>query len=188
MLIAFNKPYGVLCKFSAEPARPTLADFIRVPSVYPAGRLDADSEGLLLLTDDGALQARIASPRFKLAKTYWAQVEGTPTEAALERLRSGVNLGDFTTRVAGVRQIDEPPELWPRDPPIRWRAKIPTSWLEITLREGKNRQVRRMTAAVGLPTLRLIRAAIGTLSVRGVAPGTWQETDERSLFGSASPC
>ncbi len=187
MLIAFNKPYGVLCKFSAEAERLTLADFIRVPAVYPAGRLDADSEGLLLLTDDGALQARIASPRFKLAKTYWAQVEGTPTDAALERLRSGVNLGDFTTQPAGVRQIDEPEQLWPRAPPIRWRAKIPTTWLELTLREGKNRQVRRMTAAVGLPTLRLIRAGIGALSVRSVAPGTWQEIDGRSVFGGANP-
>ncbi len=183
MLIAFNKPFGVLCKFSAEPDRATLADFIRVPGVYAAGRLDADSEGLLLLTDDGALQARISSPRFKLAKTYWAQVEGTPTEGAVERLRLGVNLGNFTSRPARARVIEEPADLWPRNPPIRWRAKIPTTWLELTLQEGKNRQVRRMTAAVGVPTLRLIRAAIGALSVRDVAPGTWEEIPEQALFG-----
>jgi 23S rRNA pseudouridine2457 synthase len=177
MLIAFNKPFGVACKFSPEPGRPTLADFISVPGIYPAGRLDTDSEGLLLLTDDGALQARIASPRHKLAKVYWTQVEGVPPDAALEALRCGVNLGDFTTVPAGARRIDEPSGLWPRDPPIRWRARIPTSWLELTLREGKNRQVRRMTARVGFPTLRLIRAAIGAVSVEALAPGEWREID-----------
>ena len=181
MLIAFNKPFGVICKFRPEPGRPTLADFIKVPDVYPAGRLDTDSEGLLLLTDDGALQARISSPRFKLAKIYWAQVEGVPDEAALASLRNGVTLSDFTTQPAGARAIEEPAHLWPRDPPIRYRAKIPTSWLEITLREGKNRQVRRLTAHVGLPTLRLVRASIGNVSVSGLAPGHWREVDVRSL-------
>lgn len=177
MLIAFNKPFGVICKFSPEPGRKTLADFIDIPGVYPAGRLDTDSEGLLLLTDDGALQARISSPRFKLAKVYWAQVEGVPTEDAFARLRKGVDLGDFTTQPAGARLIDEPPKLWPRDPPIRYRAKIPTSWLEITLREGKNRQVRRMTAKVGFPTLRLVRASIGDVKVDSLALGEWREID-----------
>ncbi len=177
MLIAFNKPFGVICKFSPEPGRPTLADFINVPNVYPAGRLDTDSEGLLLLTDDGVLQTRIADPQHKLAKRYWAQVEGVPTDAALAQLRGGVNLGDTTTRPADARLIDEPDDLWPRDPPIRYRAKIPTAWIELTLREGKNRQVRRMTAKVGFPTLRLVRAAIGNVRVEGLAPGTWREID-----------
>ena len=181
MLVAFNKPFGVACKFSPEPGRTTLADFIRVPGIYPAGRLDTDSEGLLLLTDDGALQARIANPRHKLAKVYWAQVEGEPSEAALEALRRGVDLGDFTTLPAGARRIDEPPGLWPRDPPIRWRARIPTSWLELTLREGKNRQVRRMTARVGFPTLRLIRAGIGDVRVEALAPGEWREIEPGQL-------
>jgi 23S rRNA pseudouridine2457 synthase len=177
MLIAFNKPFGVLCKFSPEPGRPTLADYIDMPGVYPAGRLDTDSEGLLLLTDDGALQARIANPRHKLAKVYWAQVEGAPTDAALQALRGGVDLGDFITQPAGARLIDEPAGLWPRNPPIRYRAKIPTAWLELTLREGKNRQVRRMTAKVGLPTLRLVRAGIGLVSVADLPPGQWREVD-----------
>jgi 23S rRNA pseudouridine2457 synthase len=177
MLLAFNKPYGVLCKFMPEPGRPTLADFIRIPHVYPAGRLDHDSEGLLLLTDDGPLQARITDPRHKLAKVYWAQVEGLPTEEALATLRRGVDLGEFTTRPAEARLIDEPPGLWPRDPPIRYRAKIPTSWLELTLREGRNRQVRRMTARVGFPTLRLVRARIGRIGLEGLAPGEWHEVD-----------
>jgi 23S rRNA pseudouridine2457 synthase len=184
LLIAFNKPFGVICKFSPEPGRPTLADFIDVPNVYPAGRLDTDSEGLLLLTDDGALQARIANPRHKLAKVYWAQVEGTPDDAALIALRSGVDLGNFVTLPASARLIGEPANLWPRDPPIRYRARIPTSWLELTLREGKNRQVRRMTARVGFPTLRLVRARIGEIGVEGVPLGTWREVDERSLDAS----
>ncbi len=183
MLIAFNKPYGVLCKFSPEPGRRTLADYIKVPNVYPAGRLDTDSEGLLLLTDDGALQARIANPRHKLAKIYWAQVEGAPTQAALTSLRNGVDLGDLTTRPADARLIDEPAELWPRDPPIRYRARIPTAWLELTLREGKNRQVRRMTARVGLPTLRLVRSGVGQVSVRGVVLGTWHAIDAAAPWG-----
>ena len=180
MLIAFNKPYGVICKFRPEPGRPTLADYIKVPDVYPAGRLDTDSEGLLLLTDVGVLQARISSPRHELAKVYWAQVESIPTESALADLRSGVDLGDFKTRPAGARSIDEPANLWPRDPPIRYRARIPTAWLEITLREGKNRQVRRMTARVGFPTLRLIRASIGRVSVADLVPGEWREIDSRA--------
>ena len=177
MLIAFNKPFGVICKFRPEPGRSTLADYIDVPGVYPAGRLDTDSEGLLLLTDDGVLQARIANPRHKLAKIYWAQVEGVPAEGALAALHDGVDLGDFTTKPAGVRIIDEPANLWPRDPPIRYRAKIPTTWLELTLREGKNRQVRRMTARVGFPALRLVRVAIGSVGVDGLAPGAWREID-----------
>ncbi len=181
MLIALNKPFGVISKFSPEPGVRTLADCVPVRDVYPAGRLDTDSEGLLLLTDDGALQARIANPRHKLAKTYWAQVEGVPTDAALDALRAGVDLGDFVTRPAGARLIEEPAGLWPRDPPIRYRAKIPTSWLEMTLREGKNRQVRRMTARVGFPTLRLVRAAIGNIDLTGLAPGEWREVDAREL-------
>jgi 23S rRNA pseudouridine2457 synthase len=180
VLIAFNKPFGVVCKFRREEGKRTLADFIDVPRVYPAGRLDTDSEGLLLLTDDGALQARIANPRHKLAKVYWAQVEGVPTELALAALRAGVDLGDFTTRPAGARPIDQPPGLWPRDPPIRFRAKIPAAWLEITLREGKNRQVRRMTARVGFPTLRLVRARIGRVALGDLGPGQWREIDARA--------
>ena len=177
MLIAFNKPFGVLCKFTPEPGRPTLADFIDIPAVYPAGRLDTDSEGLLLLTDNGVLQTRIADPSHKIAKIYWAQVEGEPTEAAVTALRDGVKLNDFTTQPAGARLIDEPANLWARDPPIRYRAKIPTAWLEVTLREGKNRQVRRMTAHVGFPTLRLVRAGIGAVRVDGLPLGMWREID-----------
>jgi 23S rRNA pseudouridine2457 synthase len=177
VLIAFNKPFGTVCKFRPDPGRRTLADYIAVRGVYPAGRLDTDSEGLLLLTDDGALQARIAHPRHKLAKVYWAQVEGAPTEAALAALKGGVDLGDFVTRPAGARLIDEPESLWPRDPPIRYRAKIPTSWLELTLREGKNRQVRRMTARTGFPTLRLVRVAVGGVALDGLAAGEWREID-----------
>jgi 23S rRNA pseudouridine2457 synthase len=184
MLIAFNKPFGVICKFSPEPGRATLADYIKVPNVYPAGRLDTDSEGLLLLTDDGVLQARIANPRHELAKVYWAQVEGIPTEPALASLRNGVDLGDFITKPARARLIDEPANLWPRDPPIRYRAKIPTAWLDLTIREGKNRQVRRMTARVGFPTLRLVRAAIGAVSVGTLALGEWREIDAASPWRS----
>lgn len=183
MLVAFNKPCGVACKFSPSPGRQTLADYLPIPRIYPAGRLDTDSEGLLLLTDDGALQARITSPRHKLAKVYWVQVEGEPTPGALDALRRGVDLGDFVTQPAGARRIDEPPTLWPRVPPIRHRAKIPTAWLELTLTEGKNRQVRRMTARVGFPTLRLVRAAIGKVDLGGLAPGAWRELDPRQLFG-----
>jgi 23S rRNA pseudouridine2457 synthase len=183
MLIAFNKPFGVICKFRPEPGQATLADYIELPDVYPAGRLDTDSEGLLLLTDDGVLQARIANPRHKLAKIYWSQVEGVPTEAALAVLRDGVDLGDFTTMPAGARLINEPTNLWSRDPPIRYRAKIPTTWLELTLREGKNRQVRRMTAKVGFPTLRLVRAAIGQVSVASLALGAWREIEPSAPWG-----
>jgi 23S rRNA pseudouridine2457 synthase len=175
VLIAFNKPFGVACKFGPEPGRKTLADYIDVRSVYPAGRLDTDSEGLLLLTDDGALQARVAEPRHKVAKVYWAQVEGSPSQAALDQLCKGVDLGDFTTQPARARLIEEPEGLWPRDPPIRHRAKIPTAWIELTIREGKNRQVRRMTAKVGFPTLRLVRAAIGNVGVEGLGLGAWRE-------------
>jgi len=177
MLLAFNKPYGVACKFGAVPGRQTLADYIKIKDVYPAGRLDTDSEGLLLLTDDGALQARITEPKHKLAKVYWAQVEGTASEAALQNLRDGVQLSEFRAQPAAARLIDEPAGLWPREPPIRYRARIPTTWIEITLREGKNRQVRRMTAKVGFPTLRLIRSAIGTLTLADLAPGKWREID-----------
>jgi 23S rRNA pseudouridine2457 synthase len=187
VLIAFNKPFGVVCKFRTESGERTLADYIRISGVYPAGRLDTDSEGLLLLTDDGALQARISSPRFKLPKVYWAQVEGIATEDAVAVLRNGVDLGDFVTQPAGARLIDPPESLWPRDPPIRYRAKIPTSWLELTLREGKNRQVRRMTARVGFPTLRLVRASIGNVRVQGLALGESREIDPAGLWGDRSP-
>ncbi len=175
MLIAFNKPFGVACKFSPEPGRKTLADYIDARGAYPAGRLDTDSEGLLLLTDDGVLQARIAEPKHKMAKVYWAQVDGVPPPTALDELRQGVNLGDFTTQPANAHLIEEPRELWRREPPIRYRARIPTAWIELTVREGKNRQVRRMTAKVGFPTLRLIRAAIGRVTLEGLAPGAWRE-------------
>ena len=174
-LILFNKPYGVLCQFSQDGSdKPTLAQYIKVPGVYPAGRLDTDSEGLLLLTDDGKLQARIADPRFKLAKTYLAQVEGVPDEAALEALRRGVQLKDGLTRPAEAEPIPTP-DLWPRGSPIRVRQTVPDSWIMLTLREGKNRQVRRMTAAVGFPTLRLVRWQIGEWSVEGLAPGEWRD-------------
>jgi 23S rRNA pseudouridine2457 synthase len=175
-LILFNKPYGVQSQFSGgvEDARDTLAAYIDLPGVYPAGRLDKDSEGLLLLTDDGQLQARIAEPRFKVAKTYLAQVEGVPGDAALEALRRGVKLKDGLTRPAKVEAIS-PPELWDRDPPIRFRKNVPDSWISLTISEGRNRQVRRMTAAVGLPTLRLVRVAIGDQPLGALLPGQWQE-------------
>ena len=177
-LILFNKPYGVICQFSSDGSpRPTLADFIKVPGVYPAGRLDLDSEGLLLLTDDGRLQARIADPKFKMAKTYLVQVEGDPDEAALTALRRGVRLKDGPTLPAEVERI-EAPELWPRDPPVRFRKSVPDCWLRLTIREGRNRQVRRMTAAVGLPTLRLVRWRIGEWTLEGVAPGAWREASK----------
>ncbi len=173
-LILLNKPYGTLCQFSPSEGRSTLKDFVPVPAVYPAGRLDTDSEGLLVLTDDGRLQARIADPRHKLEKRYWVQVEGVANDDQLESLRRGVDLGEFVTRPAGAVRIEEPVGLWARTPPIRYRAAIPTSWLEIRLREGRNRQVRRMTAKVGLPTLRLVRQAIGPWSLEGLAPGAWR--------------
>jgi 23S rRNA pseudouridine2457 synthase len=172
-VLLFNKPYGVICQFSRDGLHPTLADYISLPEFYPAGRLDTDSEGLLLLTDDGKLQHRITDPKHKLPKTYWVQVEGVPDEAALQRLRSGVKLGDFTTQPAEAHLMDEPANLWQRDPPVRFRKEIPTSWLQLTIREGKNRQVRRMTAAVGFPTLRLIRYAIGDWKLDEIPQGKW---------------
>ena len=178
-IVLFNKPYGVLSQFTPEGKWRALDAFIPVKGVYVAGRLDADSEGLLILTDDGKLQARIADPKHKLEKTYWAQVEGLPEEAALDRLRAGIALSDFTAQPAKVRVIDEPAALWQRDPPIRYRAAIPTAWLEIRIREGKNRQVRRMTAAIGYPTLRLIRAAVGATSLAGLALGQWRQIEGR---------
>ncbi|MET3390318.1 MULTISPECIES: pseudouridine synthase [Variovorax] len=174
-LIRFNKPYGVLSQFTPEGRWRGLKEFIDIPGVYVAGRLDADSEGLLLLTDDGRLQARIADPRFKMEKVYWVQVEGVPGEEALAALRNGVMLNDGPTRPARARLLDPPPEVWERTPPIRERKSIPTAWIELAIREGRNRQVRRMTAAVGLPTLRLIRAAIGPHTLEGLAPGTWSD-------------
>ncbi|HET9045872.1 MAG TPA: pseudouridine synthase [Casimicrobiaceae bacterium] len=174
-VVLVNKPYDVLCQFSGNETRRTLKDYVDIPGVYPAGRLDADSEGLVVLTADGALQARIASPKHKLPKVYWAQVEGVPAPPALAALRRGVDLGPFITRPAAAREIAEPAVLWPRDPPIRIRRAIPTAWLELTLTEGRNRQVRRMTAAVGLPTLRLIRWAVGPWTLEGLAPGRWRE-------------
>ena len=175
MLIAFNKPYGVLCQFTdrSTPPRPTLAGFGLPPDVYAAGRLDHDSEGLLLLTDDGALAHRLTDPRHKQPKTYWVQVEGEPDEEQLAALRRGVELGDGRTRPAQAHRI-ETPVLWPRDPPVRFRKTVPDAWLELTLGEGRNRQVRRMTAAVGLPTLRLVRVAIGPHRLDGLAPGAWR--------------
>ena len=170
-LVLFNKPYGVVCQFTPHASRPTLKDYIHLPGVYPAGRLDWDSEGLLVLTDDGPLQHRISDPGGKQPKTYWAQVEGVPSEEALESLHRGVDLGDFITLPAWARLIHEPTGVWPRDPPVRFRKSIPTAWLEITLNEGKNRQVRRMTAAVGFPTLRLIRYRVGAWTVESLAPG-----------------
>ena len=176
-LILLNKPFGVLSQFSGgkyDSPHPTLSAYVPVPGVYPAGRLDRDSEGLLLLTDDGRLQARIADPKFKLAKTYRAQVEGVADEAILEQLRRGVRLKDGLTRPAQAQAIDAPP-VWDRDPPIRVRKSIPDSWIELTLTEGRNRQVRRMTAAVGHPTLRLVRWAIGEWTLDGLSPGEWRE-------------
>lgn len=173
-IVLFNKPYGVLSQFTPEGRWQGLAGLLPVPGVYVAGRLDADSEGLLLLTDDGKLQARIAEPRHKLPKTYWVQVEGEPPEAALEELRRGVRYAGFTTLPAQVRCMAPPPALWPRDPPVRFRQAIPTSWLEIVLCEGKNRQIRRMTAHVGFPTLRLIRYAVGAVTLDGLQPGQWR--------------
>jgi 23S rRNA pseudouridine2457 synthase len=179
--ILFNKPYRVLSRFTDSEGRSTLADFVRLAGFYPAGRLDYDSEGLLLLTDDGPTQARVSHPRFGLEKTYWAQVEGIADDEALARLRSGVRLSDGAARAVAARAIAEPAGLWPRNPPIRHRAHIPTSWIEIVLDEGRNRQVRRMTAAVGLPTLRLVRSGIGSWKLDGLAPGALRELDSRDV-------
>jgi 23S rRNA pseudouridine2457 synthase len=173
-VLLFNKPFGVICQFSRDGLHPTLADYIALPDFYAAGRLDTDSEGLLVLTDDGKLQHQLTDPKFKQAKTYWVQVEGIPDETALQALRNGVKLSDFTTLPAEARLIDEPAGLWARTPPIRQRLNIPTSWVAITLREGKNRQIRRMTAAVGYPTLRLIRYQIGDWTLDNLAVGEWQ--------------
>lgn len=178
-IILFNKPFGVLSQFTDKGTegspRPTLSGFIDVPGVYAAGRLDKDSEGLLVLTDDGRLQSRIAEPKHKMAKTYWVQVEGNPDNAALQKLSQGVVLKDGKTRSAKVELIGEPADLWPRNPPVRFRKTVPDCWLEITISEGRNRQVRRMTAAVGLPTLRLIRARVGDWSIAGIASGSWRD-------------
>ncbi|MCK7593438.1 pseudouridine synthase [Pseudomarimonas salicorniae] len=178
MLIAFNKPFNVLCQFTdrSQPPRRTLAEFGLPPDVYPAGRLDFDSEGLLLLTDDGALAHRLTDPRHKQPKTYWVQVEGEPDNAQLEALRRGVQLKDGPTRPASIERID-PPSLWPRDPPVRYRKSVPDAWLAISLTEGRNRQVRRMTAAVGLPTLRLVRVSIGSHALGGLQPGQWRQVE-----------
>ena len=183
-LIAFNKPYGVICQFSAHEIHPTLKNYINKPDFYPAGRLDTDSEGLLLLTNDGKLQAQIASPRFKLAKTYWAQVEGLITPEAIKQLQQGVKLKEFTTQAAKAVIIDDVSALWARNPPIRERKNIPTSWVAITICEGKNRQVRRMCAAVGFPCLRLIRVQIGqfNLFTQPLAQGMWIDIQKHHLF------
>lgn len=173
-LIALNKPFDVLTQFTDDLGRATLKDFVDIAGVYPAGRLDRDSEGLLLLTNDGRLQARITDPKHQLSKTYWVQVEGEPSEEQLEQLRAGPVLNDGPTRAAGVERIDEP-ALWPRDPPVRFRKSIPTCWLAITISEGRNRQVRRMTAAVSLPTLRLVRVRIGDWVLGDLQPGQWRE-------------
>lgn len=184
-LLLLNKPFGVICQFSADGLHPTLADWVDVAGVYPAGRLDTDSEGLLLLTDDGVLQHRITDPKHKMVKRYRVQVERVPDEAALDRLRAGVTLKDGPTRPCTVRRIDEPADLWPRDPPVRHRIAVPTCWLELDISEGRNRQVRRMTSAIGHPTLRLIRIAIGPWQLGGLQPGQWQEAEADSVAPSA---
>lgn len=180
-LIAFCKPFGTVCQFSRHSKHPSLADFVKVPDVYPAGRLDTDSEGLLLLTADGALQHRISHPRRKLQKAYWVQVEGVPDHLALQMLGDGLDLGDFTTQPCKASVLAEPASLWPRAPPIRVRRAIPTTWLEIRLTEGKNRQIRRMTAKAGHPTLRLVRHSIGPFDLDDLQPGHWREVDPARL-------
>ena len=174
-LIRLNKPYGMLSQFTPEGRWRGLKELIDLPGVYACGRLDADSEGLLLLSNDGRLQARISDPRHKMEKTYWVQVEGVPDDAALQQLRAGVQLNDGPTLAARVRRLQPAPQLWPRDPPIRVRQSVPDCWIELAIREGRNRQVRRMTAAVGHPTLRLVRVAIGPYRLDGLAPGCWDE-------------
>lgn len=182
----FNKPFQVLSQFSDQEGRQTLADFIDIPGIYAAGRLDRDSEGLLLLTNDGKLQSRISHPAYKLQKTYWVQVEGEISSSALEMLRQGVKLKDGITLPAKARKMREPTHLWPRNPPVRKRINIPTSWIELTISEGRNRQVRRMTAAVGFPTLRLIRYAVGPVTLDGLQPAKLDEVDEAQLWASVS--
>ncbi len=184
-IVLFNKPFGVLSQFGPVAGHATLRDFVPARDIYPAGRLDADSEGLLVLTSDGRLQHRISDPRHKLPKVYWAEVEGLPDDTALARLARGVELPDYTTRPAEVRLSSAPSWVWPRVPPVRFRRHIPTTWLQIVLREGRNRQVRRMTAAVGYPTLRLIRYAVGEWTIAGLAPGQWRalETTGPSRVG-----
>ena len=174
MIVLFNKPFNVVCQFSVHEKHPTLKDFIAMPNIYAAGRLDTDSEGLLILTDDGALQHKISHPKYKETKTYWAQVEGAPVDADLAPLRIGVDLGDFVTQPAQVRLMQAPDNLWQRNPPIRVRKAIPTTWIEIKISEGKNRQVRRMTAKIGFPTLRLIRYAIGSYTIDDIEIGNYQ--------------
>jgi 23S rRNA pseudouridine2457 synthase len=177
--LLLNKPYRVLCQFQDAQGRPTLKDYVPVPGVYAAGRLDYDSEGLVLLTDDGRLQHRLTDPRYGHPRTYWVQVEGCPTPEALAALRQGVRIQNYLTRPAVVSVLPHEPNLPPRNPPIRFRCHIPTTWLSLTLREGRNRQVRRMTAAVGHPTLRLVRVAIGELHLQGLAPGCWRELTDQ---------
>jgi 23S rRNA pseudouridine2457 synthase len=174
-LVLLNKPFGVICQFTPEAGHRSLAAFVPIPRVYPAGRLDTDSEGLVVLTDDGALQAAIANPRHEIEKGYWVQVEGIPDAGALRALAAGVPLRDGPTGPARVRKLPQPPDVWEREPPIRVRREIPTAWLELRIAEGRNRQVRRMTAHVGFPTLRLVRFAVGPWRLQGLAPGEWQE-------------
>ena len=186
-LILLNKPYGVLCQFSAPQGRATLKDLVPVAGVYPAGRLDIDSEGLVVLTDDGRLQARISDPRHHLKKVYWAQVDGKPSNAEVFRMQRGIDLGDFKTRTCIAEICAEPDWLWARDPPIRQRKSLPTSWLRIELDEGKNRQVRRMTAAIGHPVLRLIRFAVGPWSISSLPPGHWRDAEPDDLPVGGKP-
>ena len=180
-IILFNKPYGVICQFSPQGNHKTLKNFIKFPGFYPAGRLDVDSEGLVLLTDDGKLQNKICNPKFKLPKTYWVQLEGRPDEVALNKLRQGIVLKNSITLPAQVDLMEEPTHLWPRIPPIRFRRNLATSWISLVLKEGRNRQVRKMTAAVLFPTLRLIRYAIGKHSLQGISPGEWCMLDDFSF-------
>ncbi|MEJ2514372.1 MAG: pseudouridine synthase [Gammaproteobacteria bacterium] len=186
MLILFNKPWGVLSQFRDPEGRPTLADFVDVPDVYPAGRLDRDSEGLMLLTDDGRLQAALTQPRRGVWKRYWVHVEGEPGAEALDALARGVDIRGGRTRPARARWLSSPPALWPREPPVRYRKRVPDAWLELEIAEGRNRQVRRMTAAVGLPTLRLVRVAVGPWSIDDLGPGEWREARIPGDFLSGS--
>ncbi|HEY6897033.1 MAG TPA: pseudouridine synthase [Rhodocyclaceae bacterium] len=186
-VILLNKPYGVLTQFTDSVGRPTLKDYVALSGVYAAGRLDSDSEGLVVLTDDGGLQAQIASPRHKMPKIYFAQVENIPQPEALRQMAAGLDLGDFHSQPCTVRLVAEPEWLWPRDPPIRYRAAIPTAWLEITLQEGKNRQVRRMTAKIGHPTLRLIRWAVGPWNLAGLALGQWRSIKNEEIAAMRQP-